>query len=138
MMVKRAAACAESDDATTTVTLLQPLLDSDGLDPGVRSAVEDNLAWAYLLLDDAALIERALPLLANARAVQPWQTSFAVAEACVLGPVRSGGGRRGHRNPVSRCRKVPGRDRCASTSPRTKIPKSLKKFRKPHSFRVRM
>jgi hypothetical protein len=71
MMVKRAAACAESDDATTTVTLLQPLLDSDGLDPGVRSAVEDNLAWAYLLLDDPALIERALPLLANARAVQP-------------------------------------------------------------------
>jgi hypothetical protein len=80
----RAAACAESDDAPKTVALLEPLLEMEAMNPGVRSAVEDNLAWAYLLLDDAALTERALPLLASARSIQPWETSFAVAEACVL------------------------------------------------------
>lgn len=82
--VMRAAARAESDDAAGAVALLQPMLGAAEMDLGVRSSVEDNLAWAYFLLDEPELLERALALLKSAREIAPWQSNSLVAEACVL------------------------------------------------------
>ena len=84
MIGLRAVACAESDDAATAVRLLEPLQGAREMNLGVRAAVEGNLAWAYLLLDEADLLERALTLLESARRISPWETTYAIAEACVL------------------------------------------------------
>ena len=72
LIVTRAAALSESDDAAGCGRLLLPLLDSP---PQIRACAgrADNLAWAYFLLDEPAL-----------RGSAAWNWSNA---ACTLRPM---------------------------------------------------
>jgi hypothetical protein len=89
MIIRRAAARAESDDAEGTIALLQPLVDPPSGNLGTRSGVEDNLAWAYLLVDEPKLLERALALAESARAIAPWHAPYIICRACLLAATAS-------------------------------------------------
>jgi hypothetical protein len=84
LVVLRAAALAESDEAARAVALLVPLLEAGPADSGVRAGVLDNLAWAYLLTDEPEKLDQGLELVAEACAHAPWDVSFQISRACLL------------------------------------------------------
>jgi hypothetical protein len=82
--VMEAAARLESDDARGALELLRPLHESPVDDPGLCSAVLDNLAWAYLLIDEPGSIDSGLALVVEARDIVPWEDAYVVCHACLL------------------------------------------------------
>lgn len=84
LLLLRAAALAQSDDAPGAVALLLPMLESAAVDDGIRASVMDNLAWAYLLVDEREKLEQGLELVAQACALAPWETSFLICRICLM------------------------------------------------------
>jgi hypothetical protein len=87
----RGAALSESDRVAEAVAHLRMLLDSPIANPGLRAGVEDNLAWAYFLVDESAAYEPGFRLVESARALAPWEDSIAITHACLLAATASAG-----------------------------------------------
>lgn len=82
--VARSAAYCRLDRLSEARALLGRLLDSSGLDPGVRALAENNLAWALFALDDPAHDAEALERSARAMDTLPWMPAAMVTRASVL------------------------------------------------------
>lgn len=84
LTITRAAAFCESDNAAGAIELLLPLLDAPPAHEGSLAGVADNLAWAYFLLDQPALLEAGLELIERACTLAPWHDSYQISKVCLL------------------------------------------------------
>jgi hypothetical protein len=82
--ILRSAAHCETGEARRAIDQLRGLEAAVADDPGLRSGVLNNLAWAHLLTDEPPLIEQGIALSASAREVAPWFAPYSITRACLI------------------------------------------------------